>query len=230
MNTYYGTPGELPFNLRHRVVRILYNLQSSASPEELKSERRRLTHLLQREINLVWKSVISGGLTESGLRMAEVFVRQSQLGLKGDPQLSVPALCDLLGVLEAQVRQAIDELEGQGLIRRLAVAGDATRYVSPTPQLFLAFDPIFLPWDPAEDAKKIAEDLVAGPHPESNQVSANQLAKRYGWEPRRLNPALQYLKIYNFIGTSAELNATFAFAAIFETAETRRFVRGQVDI
>ena len=88
---------------------------------------------------------------------------------------------------------------------RKGVGGNATRFVSPTAQLFFRFDPLFTDWDPAQDAQRIAGDLIAGSRPGSNQLSASGLASLYGWKPRRLNPALLFLETHKLGQASSKL-------------------------
>jgi hypothetical protein len=225
MNTSAGPPDALPFNLRHRLVRVKYNLEPNADGEKRKNEGKRLADMLRREITLVWKKVLSGGLTDQELRIVELFVRQSELGRPGTPQLTREQLQQALNLDATEVRRAIDKLEGEHLIKRLAVLDPTEGSISPTLQLFLDFDAFFMEWDPARDARKIAEDLVAGPHPGMNQLSAHDLLDRYDWTPRRLNPALQFLASRGLVRKSNESHLQYAFTWIWETPETRQFVR-----
>jgi predicted transcriptional regulator len=226
MNISAGRPDALPFDLRHRSVRVQYQLEPNADGEKRKNEGKRLTEMLRREITLVWKKVLSGGLTDQELRIVELFVRQSELGRPGTPQLTREQLQQALNLDAAEVGRAIDKLEGEHLIKRLAVLGPTGGSISPTLQLFLDFDAFFMEWDPAQDARTIAEELVSNPHPEPHQLSAHEIAERYKWTPRRLNPALQYLVVRNLVGKSNEHHLQHAFRWIWEIPETRRFVRG----
>lgn len=195
-----------------------------------KNVSKGLAGVLRREIDLIWKEIISGGLTEDGLKMVKFLVTTSECGLARQPQLTPQQLSQMLMMNETQVRRVIDELEGRKLINRMPVVGNTTAFVSPTAKLFLHFDTLFQDWDPAQDARRIAEDLVAGPHPEANLISARDLTNLYEWEPRRLNPALLFLATYGLVRTSSELNNKYAFTAISETLETRRFAQGLIDV
>jgi hypothetical protein len=228
INTHYGVPAQLPFHLSHRIIRVQYTLAPNATSEEKQQSRKNLARMMQREIELIWKEILSGGLTEAALKMAEFLVTTSKCGLARDPVIS-QHLGQALTIDEDQVRRAVDELEGQGLIKRRSVIGDSAPDVSLTPELFLRFDTLFMGWDPVEDALRVAKDLVTGPRPEANQISASEIIARYGWEPRRLNLALLLLVKNNLVKPSAILDNTFAFAAISETSETRRFARGLID-
>lgn len=225
MNTYYGRPDALPFDLRHRSVRVQYHLDPQADRVQRKSEGKRLADMLRRELSLIWKKGLLRGLSENAFRMVELLVTQSESGRPGAPRLTPEQLQQALSIDATEVRRVIDTLEGERLIERLPVLGPTGGSISPTLQAFLDFDAFFMEWDPAQDARTIAEDLVTGPHPEANQLSARELRDRYGWTPRRLNPALQFLVTHGLVGKSNERHQLYAVTAIWETPETRRFVR-----
>jgi hypothetical protein len=166
MNTSCGRPDSLPFDLRHWSVRVQYHVEPHVDGEKRKQEGKRLTAMLRQEITLVWKKALSGGLTDQELRIVELFVRQSERGRPGTPQLTGEQLQRVLNLDATAVRRTIDKLAGEQLIKRLAVRGPTGGSIAPTRQLFLDFDAFFMEWDPAQDARTIAEELVANPHPE----------------------------------------------------------------
>ena len=57
-------------------------------------------------------------------------------------------------------------------------------------ELFAEFDRHWKPWNPAEDALKLGADILNDPE---FPADTNQIADRYGWEPRRLNPVIHYM-------------------------------------
>ena len=62
--------------------------------------------------------------------------------------------------------------------------------ITPFPDLYATFDKHFQGWDPATDALRIAADFINDP---SFPSQPQDIAERYNWTPRRLNPALSYL-------------------------------------
>lgn len=62
--------------------------------------------------------------------------------------------------------------------------------VIPLPELYVTLDKHFKEWDPATDALTLAADLL---NDASFPREPQEIAERYGWQPRRLNPALSYL-------------------------------------
>ena len=62
--------------------------------------------------------------------------------------------------------------------------------IVPLLELFVTFEKHFKEWDAGTDALRVAADFVNDP---SFPGEPDQIAERYGWEPRRLNPALAYL-------------------------------------
>ena len=69
--------------------------------------------------------------------------------------------------------------------------------------LFAEFDRFFAGWDTEEDVKRIATDMNSD---KDFPTAPADIAKRYGWEMTRLEPALHWIreqglvKIHNAIG------------------------------
>ncbi len=70
----------------------------------------------------------------------------------------------------------------------------------PKDELFAEFDKHWMSWDPSKDALQLAADLV---NVEDFPESTDDIAKRYQWEARRLNPAIPYLASRDVVGTVA---------------------------
>ena len=56
--------------------------------------------------------------------------------------------------------------------------------------LYTEFDRHWMPWNPANDALRLAADILNNPDFPS---TCSEIAELYGWPPRRLNPAITYL-------------------------------------
>jgi hypothetical protein len=91
--------------------------------------------------------------------------------------------------------------------------------------LYSAFDVYFMGFDPAEDALRLAADLV---NDDTFPGYPKIIAERYGWQPRRLNSAITYLNERNVIRAMSGMGtAPFVAGAVVATADTRRFVKSR---
>jgi len=82
-----------------------------------------------------------------------------------------------------------------------------------------------MPWDPAEDALRIAAGLV---NDESFPDKPAEMAQVFGWSARRLNPALAYLCMRGLVrDVHAFDGGGFLAYRIDKTDATRRFVKSR---
>jgi hypothetical protein len=115
--------------------------------------------------------------------VAKVFVQGTKYAKKFDPRINIVEMVSETGLSQEDIIDAVHELQGM-------IAGDPRRTYYPESELFATFDKFWQPWNPKEDALKLAADMLNDsefPH------SPNLIAERYGWEARRLNPAMAYL-------------------------------------
>lgn len=97
--------------------------------------------------------------------------------------------------------------------------------ITALPELYVTFDKHFQEWDPAADALRVAADFLSDP---SFPGEPQDIAKRYGWKARRLNPALSYLINRKLIDSIEVLGMAPWVAVHFEKADaTRRFVKSR---
>jgi hypothetical protein len=150
--------------------------------------------------------------------VAEVFVRDSQHALSHEPQMPLERMMERTGLSKDDVIDAIHELTGLADL----YFGDT---VWPRPTLFAEFDQLWMPWRPADDAMKLAADILSD---SSFPSSLSEIGARYGWAPRRLNPAVSYLKARN-LAMISEATGTqpWITAWIQKTDETRRFAKSR---
>jgi len=134
----------------------------------------------------------------------------------GNPQKSTGDLATAVDVSEDDVEDALHELRDL-----VTVSFDC---VLPKAELFATFDKHFMEWSPEEDALRIAADLVNDP---SMPIDTGQVAQRYGWEPRRMNPALAYLLARKLIVDYQVLASQYNSIRIVRTDATRRFVKSR---
>jgi hypothetical protein len=91
--------------------------------------------------------------------------------------------------------------------------------------LFIEFDAHFMPWKPAADALQLAADLL---NDDSFPSTPAAIAERYGWEARRLNPAINYLKNRQLAGVRTAIGMRqWAAFHVEKTDATQRFVKSR---
>lgn len=165
------------------------------------------------------------GLSPAAETIARLMIEESEHGDQFDPQLEGEELRKAIQLGTDDVIDAVDELEGRGLIRTLKALGAAELgfvSIAPSASLFSELDHHFMQWRPAEDALRVAAELVNGAEGQSVQ----QIAESLGWQPRRMNPALNWLIARDLVQAS-EACGTHPWTThwIGKTPKTRRFVR-----
>jgi hypothetical protein len=153
-------------------------------------------------------------------------VLNSENGLPGDPQADASGLVADLQAPAMDIAEALDELKSVGVVQLIrGLGGDLAgiQEVWPEPKLFLALDKYAMPWNPSEDAVRIAVRLLNN---ESRSSSTVKMAQSLGWSPRRFNPALHFLASNGIIDV-IEVCGTFPFQypEMRANIKTRRFVR-----
>lgn len=163
-------------------------------------------------------STTASRFSAAALALAEVFVRGSANGLSHDPQVSSEELGSKTGLSAEDVTDALHEL---GALIEERFYGSTW----PLAAFFAELDEHFMPWSPASDAVQLAADMVNDtefPHAPAD------IAQRYGWQPRRLNPAIAWLFARDLarIRDGLSMGAWGCFS-IEKTDATRRFVKGR---
>jgi class 3 adenylate cyclase len=87
----------------------------------------------------------------------------------------------------AEIDDIVHQFEADGLVRLTNFFGGSW-HLRLTPRFYAQIDISVLGWSTAEDAKKLAERMLA-----TNIGRANMLHQASGWERRRFNPAFQYV-------------------------------------
>jgi hypothetical protein len=157
------------------------------------------------------------GYSAAATAVAEQFVMASESALFGDLQLGVDELASRTGLSEDDVRDALHELRDLFTTScDNALAKD---------ELFVQFDKHFHDWDPAADALRIAADLL---NDETFPGATPEIAKRYGWPARRLNPAIAFLINRSLIVNSKALGIQpWLTSWVQKNEATRRFVKSR---
>lgn len=157
------------------------------------------------------------GYSAAANAVAKAFVEGTETATFGDPQLSVSDLAERTALSEDDVRDALHELG------HLVDASFDRALVQS--ELFVTFDKHFTSWDPAADALTIAADLV---NDDRFPGDLRLIAERYGWPPRRLNPAAAFLINRDLVmGPQALGTHPWLTAGIMRIDATRRFVKSR---
>ena len=217
--------------LRHglRVDELPPLMRGMLSPE-VSGPEHDLTHLIN-EIHGVTKKPPLGtppvsvqvaqsstGYSAAATAIVKLFSDSASDAFYGDPTFTEDELAVKLHLTTDDVTDALHELRN---FVKVAVG-----HVLPESELFASFDKYWRDWNPENDAIKLALDLVQD---ESFPSQAVEIAERYGWQARRLNPALAYL-INRKIILDSKAIGTMPWLThwVQKTDETRRFVRSRV--
>jgi len=229
LNRHFGSPELLPFDLRHKAVRVLYDLPAEASRGEIEAAGEELEKFLLLELRLIFESPGSLlGLSDNEVAVAEHIARSSQRG-RGHTYYEPSQLAEATGIELEAVHRAVAELVSRNYLRRLPVAGTDTPPVAATPFLFWNFDPYVHGWSAKDDAKSITDELIESSKTGYGHLATRKFAEKERWHFRRLNPALQYLVSGSIVTESKEVDPEVVTREIFENELTRAFLRGEYD-
>ena len=157
------------------------------------------------------------GYSAAATAIAKVFADSTENARGWDPALPASEVCERTSLSQEDVMDAVYELGS------LVTENFGT--IIPGADLFATFDGYFMDWDPAKDALTVASDLI---NDESFPREPDQIAERYGWKPRRLNPAIAYLTSRKLIASMALMAMGPWVAVHLEKIDaTRRFVKSR---
>jgi hypothetical protein len=194
----------------------------SPSLEDFNADVRQIIadiHELSRKprlgLALAATSAPTTGYSTAATTVARIFIDRSENAVLADPQLTVEEIAEATSLTDHDVQDALHELSAFFNV----ILGRAL----PKDELFASFDRHFKEWDPAADALTLAADLVNNPaFPRGPAESWS----RYGWPPRRLNPAIAYLVNRDIITESKAIGShPWTTAWVDNTDATRRFVK-----
>ncbi len=159
----------------------------------------------------------NSGFSAAANAIARLFVEQTKYGLFADPQFTVAELAENIGLSVEDTKDALYELSS------FVKVGFDRVLVQPT--LATEFDRFWKPWNTADDALKLAADIVNDPE---FPASPQEIANRYQWEPRRLNPAITYLLERQFIRDyQGVATGKFVMHRVVGNEHIRRFVKSR---
>jgi hypothetical protein len=93
------------------------------------------------------------------------------------------------GNSEAELEEAIAELETDGFAEMSRTLGGGLPHFRPSLDLYLTFDGPAFGRDPVADTVTVAELALAGP----DSVNAEKVFEQTGWDERRFNPAFEHV-------------------------------------
>lgn len=165
------------------------------------------------------------GLSRGAEVIARLMIEQSEHGNAFDPQIMADDLHEKTGLVDDDIVDAVDELSGLGFVRKHVTMGCGRlgfRSITPEAALFTELDKHFNEWNAEADALRVAADLENG----ATEGILSVMAEKYGWRPRRINPAVNYLIERNLVDASRGIG-TFPWSChwIYKNDKTRRFVR-----
>lgn len=166
----------------------------------------------------VTNSLATTGYSPAATAIARLFVEQTKCALRHDPYFEVKDLARAVDLTVEDAEDAIQELSGY--IREShgrALVEEA---------LFAEFDRHWMPWNTETDALRLATDIVNDknfPH------DPRDIAQRYEWPPRRLNPAITFLTERGLI-VDYKLQAypEFTTVRVLAKPDMRRYVKSRI--
>jgi len=175
--------------------------------------------------SFVQRKVEGTGLSVAAEAIVRIFIERSETGYEFDPLLSSDEVRALTSLIDDDIIDALDELEGAGFVRRHHALGEGEIgfiHLTPENELFVKFDSFFKDYWPEKDALSVAADLVNN---NTGLINIKQLALTYGWQPRRMNPAVNYLINRQLVATGNEMGShPWVTFWIRKIPATRRFV------
>lgn len=157
--------------------------------------------------------------SSAAMAVAEYFCRGTTHAVWADPQISEEDLAKEVVLSIEDTQDALYELRNFFREDHFAVMPDNS--------LWTEFDKYFLGGvDPEQDAQTIAADMMNTPEfPEK----LSEIAERYEWAPRRLNPAVAYLLERNLVRDEHyHGDGRWVTSEIERTDATRRFVKSKL--
>ena len=164
------------------------------------------------------------GLSPAAEAIVKITIEDSENGMADSQMISLRQLKEATGLEDDDIIDAVDELESRGYVRVISTQSIDPldgEHVWAEASLFTTFDKYFKPWNPEDDALRIANALENG-----KSGDLPEMAQEYSWPPRRMNPAVSYLIENGLVGASDELGSLpWVRWSIYKTPGTRRFVR-----
>lgn len=227
MNLHFGDIEQLPFDLRHRAIKISYDLSPRSTETEREIVSNKIAQEFQTELRLAFESgALFSGLSRDAVRVAKRLSDLSDTGWGGQGDYAVGTLAADLSMEASDVNRSLRELEALGYVKRLGIAGTDAPPAIPTDHLFWDFDHYFHGWNPRKDAKTLLKAMLKdGRH----GANCRTLAEELSWDVRRINPALRYVASGRLVLASNETSYPLATPYIRKNERTEAFISGILD-
>ena len=227
MNLHFGGIDQLPFDLRHRSVKVSYRLSSDSAEVERAEVLTDIARQFEIELRLIFESgSLFMGLSSEAVRIARQLSDLSETGWGGQGDYEVDELAARLNMEASEVNRLLRQLEALGYVQRLQILGTDAPPVIPADRLFWDFDPLFKGWNPRRDAKTVLDTMLKGGRHGAN---CETLAKELSWDIRRINPALRYIVWGQLVLASDEVSYPLAVSYMRSNERTEAFISGLVD-
>lgn len=168
---------------------------------------------------------VNSGYSPAAMALAKVFVTESETGCFADLDFTIQSLAERAGLTLDDTKDALHELRNFIDVRRFM--GDASEFpVIAKDALYANFDQHWKDWNPANDALRLGADIL---NDESFPSECQKICELYGWEPRRLNPAVTYLSERRCLWDRKGLGTApfVTYGVIGKVDELRRFIRSR---
>lgn len=145
------------------------------------------------------------GISPAAKAIVDVMMAQTENGLSHDPMVDAEMLKSATGLSENELVDAVFELESRRNVRRIRALGEGTIgfiRLSTEASLFVDFDAYYQEWSPEDDGLRVAAALVNGG---TDGASVPELCDKLQWPPRRMNPAIEWLKERDVIEMGSEM-------------------------
>jgi hypothetical protein len=132
-------------------------------------------------------------LSAAAQAIGRFMVERSEHGLTLDPMLHPDEIRKETGLSDHDIVDGVDELLGDGLIEthvEFPCDKIGFAYITSETELFVKLDEYFMDWNPEQDARLMAADMV---NSIKESFDPQELAAKHGWEARRANSAFHYL-------------------------------------
>ncbi len=162
-------------------------------------------------------SKLGSSYSPAAMAIAKVIVDKSETACFADPQLSQKEVQEITGLSNEDMDDALHEIS--------VYFNTEFERILPHASFFAEFDKFWQPWNPEEDALRLAADMVNDSNFPDN---TSEIAEIYGWSARRINPAIIYLADRKLIDSRRFMGHQPWFSLqVYSTAATRRFVKSR---
>jgi len=165
------------------------------------------------------------GYSPAAMAVAKAFVTDSETGCFGDLDFTIQSLAGRAGLTLDDTADALHEL--RSFVKVHKFMGDTSEFpVIAEDVLFANFDQHWRDWNPSVDALRLGADIL---NDEKFPGECQKICDMYGWEPRRLNPAVSYLAERDCLWDRKALGTApfVTYGVIGKVDELRRFLRGR---